>query len=75
MGSDRNRFSSSREVAECSGIAPATKRSGKSKQVHRRFACWQFVKQSFHGFAGQSIKYCAWATANLPLGITRRMRV
>jgi transposase len=63
MGSDRNRFSSFREVAEYSGIAPVTVRSGKSKWVHRRFACSQFVKQSFHEFAGQSIRYCAWARA------------
>ncbi len=57
------RHSSSREVAEYSGIAPVTERSGKSKWVHRRFACSQFVKLSFHEFAGQSIKYCAWARA------------
>jgi transposase len=63
MGSDRNRFNSSLEVAEYSGIAPVTERSGKSKWVHRRLACSQFIKQGFHEFAGQSIKYCAWARA------------
>jgi len=61
MGSDRSRFHSSLEVAEYSGIAPVTERSGKSKWVHRRFACSQFVKQSFHEFAAQSILYCHWA--------------
>jgi transposase len=61
MGSDRNRFSSSLEVAEYSGIAPVTERSGKSKWVHRRFACSQFVKQSFHEFAAQSVLFCEWA--------------
>lgn len=61
MGSDRNRFRSSLEVAEYSGIAPVTERSGKSKWVHRRFACSKFVKQSFHEFAAQSIFFCAWA--------------
>ena len=61
MGSDRSRFNSSLQVAEYSGIAPVTERSGKSKWVHRRFACSQFVKQSFHEFAGQSIRYCHWA--------------
>jgi len=61
MGSDRNRFSSSLQVAEYSGIAPVTERSGKARWVHRRFACSQFVKQSFHEFAGQSIRYCDWA--------------
>jgi transposase len=61
MGSDRSRFNSSLEVAEYSGIAPVTERSGKSKWVHRRFACSQFVKQSFHEFSAQSILYCKWA--------------
>ena len=63
MGSDRSRFHSSGEVAEYSGIAPVTERSGKAKWVHRRFACSQFVKQSFHEFAGQSITHCDWARA------------
>jgi hypothetical protein len=61
MGSDRSRFRSSLEVAGYSGIAPVTERSGKSKWVHRRFACSKFVKQSFHEFAAQSIFFCAWA--------------
>ena len=63
MGSDRSRFASSLEVAEYSGIAPVTERSGKAKWVHRRFACSHFVKQSFHEFAGQSIMQCDWARA------------
>jgi transposase len=63
MGSDRSRFNSSLEVAEYSGIAPVTERSGKSKWTHRRLACSQFIKQSFHEFAGQSIMYCTWARA------------
>jgi transposase len=61
MGSDRSRFKSSAEVAEYSGIAPVTERSGKIKWVHRRFACSQFVKQSFHEFSARSILYCSWA--------------
>lgn len=63
MGSDRNRFESSQEVAEYSGIAPVTERSGKKKWIHRRFACSRFIKQSFHEFAGQSIVQCDWARA------------
>ena len=61
MGTDRNRFEGSEEVAKYSGIAPVTEISGKKKWVHRRFACSRFVKQSFHEFAGQSIIGCAWA--------------
>lgn len=63
MGSDRDRFKSSQEVAEYSGIAPVMERSGKSKWIHRRFACSRFVKQSFHEFAGESIVHCTWAKA------------
>ena len=63
MGSDRSRFNSSAEVAEYSGIAPVTERSGKANWVHRRFACSRFVRQSFHEFAGQSILQCGWARA------------
>jgi transposase len=63
MGSDRNRFESSQAVAEYSGIAPVTERSGKSQWIHRRFACSKFVKQSFHEFAGESIVHCVWAKA------------
>jgi len=63
MGSDRKRFDSSREVAEYSGIAPVTERSGKKMWTHRRLACSRFVKQSFHEFAGQSIEQSDWARA------------
>jgi transposase len=61
MGSDRSRFNSSLEVAEYSGIAPVTERSGKSKWAHRRFAGSPLVKQSLDEFAAQSILYCSWA--------------
>ena len=63
LGSDRSRFESSEEVAEYSGIAPVTECSGKARWVHRRFACSQFVRQSFHEFAGHSIRFCDWAHA------------
>ena len=61
MGSNRNRFNAPHEVAEYSGIAPVTERSGKIEWTHRRFACSRFIKQSFHEFAGKSIKECDWA--------------
>ena len=61
MGTDRSRFESASEVQKYSGIAPVTERSGKHVWVHRRFACPKFLRQTFHEFAGQSIKSCAWA--------------
>jgi len=63
MGSDRNRFDSAVEIQKYSGIAPVTERSGKHVWIHRRFACPKFLRQTFHEFAGQSIKFCAWARA------------
>jgi transposase len=61
MGSDRSRFDSADEIQKYSGIAPVTERSGKHEWVHRRFACPKFLRQTFHEFAGQSIKFCTWA--------------
>ena len=63
MGSDRTRYESAEEVQQFSGIAPVTERSGKSKWVHRRFACPKFVRQTFHEFAKQSIIWSGWAHA------------
>jgi len=63
MGTDRSRFACPGEVAEFSGIAPVTERSGKTKWVHHRLACSRFVKQSFHEYAGQTAIHCAWARA------------
>ncbi|MGI8898841.1 MAG: IS110 family transposase [Pyrinomonadaceae bacterium] len=63
MGADRGRFATAREVQQLSGIAPVTQRSGKSCLVHRRWACPKFVRQSFHEFAGQSIRWSPWARA------------
>jgi transposase len=61
MGSDRSRFDSADEIQKYSGIAPVTERSGKHAWIHRRFACPKFLRQTFHEFAGQSIKFCSWA--------------
>jgi transposase len=63
MGADRSRFAGPEEVAEYSGIAPVTERSGKTKWVHRRLACSRFVKQTFHEYAGQTAIHCTWAHA------------
>jgi transposase len=63
MGSDRSRYESAEEVQRFSGIAPVTERSGKSKWVHRRFACSKFLRQTFHEFAKESIIWSEWARA------------
>lgn len=63
FGSDREKWESADDLLNFSGIAPITKRSGKSKIVRRRIACPRFIKQSFHEYAAQSIRHCKWARA------------
>lgn len=63
LGTDRTRWESSTDVQCHSGIAPVTEKSGKSCWVHRRLACSNFVRQTFHEFAAQSIRYSTWARA------------
>ena len=61
FGADRDRFEAPAEMQQFSGIAPVTERSGKSKWVHRRWACPKFVLQTFHEFADQARKFSAWS--------------
>ncbi len=63
FGTDRTRWASAVDVQSHSGIAPVTERSGKSIWVHHRLACPKFVKQTFHEFADQSIRFSQWARA------------
>lgn len=62
-GTDRSRWASAAELQAHSGIAPVTERSGKTVWVHHRLACPTFVKQTFHEFADQSIRFSRWARA------------
>lgn len=63
LGTDRSRWTSAVELQSHSGIAPVTEKSGNSCWIHHRLACAKFVKQTFHEFADQSIRYSAWARA------------
>ena len=63
FGSQRDRYASAEEVQIYSGVAPLIERSGKKKWVHFRWACPKFLRQSFHEWAGHSIKRSAWARA------------
>jgi len=63
FGTDRARWNSAAELQAHSGIAPVTERSGKTVWVHHRLACPKFVKQTFHEFADQSIRFSKWARA------------
>jgi len=63
FGTDRTRWPSAAALQAHAGIAPVTVRSGKSVWVHHRLACPTFVKQTFHEFADQSIRFSRWARA------------
>ncbi|MFN2454514.1 MAG: IS110 family transposase [Pyrinomonadaceae bacterium] len=63
LGSDRERWHSADEVAQLSGIAPVIERSGQSCRVRWRYFCPKFLRQSFHEYAGESVKHSFWARA------------
>jgi transposase len=63
FGTDRDRYSAAVELAQWSGIAPVTRRSGGSMVVCTRWASPKFLKQTFHEYARVSIAASAWARA------------
>ena len=50
-------------MARLSGIAPVLERSGKKVWVRWRYFCPKFMRQSFHEYAGESIRHSFWAKA------------
>ena len=63
FGTDRDRFATADDVQAYSGIAPITKRSGKSCQVSKRHFCNKFLRQTFHEFADHARKWSTWSKA------------
>ena len=61
VGSRRERFESAQSVACFVGIAPVKEASGQQRWVHWRWACPKFFRQTFHEWAGCSIRTCQWA--------------
>jgi transposase len=61
FGTDRSRYETAQNVHSFTGIAPVTKKSGKSKVVYFRVACPKFDRQTFHEFARLSLAKCQWA--------------
>ena len=74
FGSQRDRFEKADDVSTFSGIAPVTKQSGKSRIVHRRYACPKYLRQTFHEFADQTRKWCPWSKAYYRLQRSRGMK-
>jgi hypothetical protein len=63
FGTQRDRYATAGELQSYSGIAPVTKQSGKSRQVHFRRACPKFLRQTFHEVAAHSIAKSEWERA------------
>ena len=63
LGDDRERYGSAEELASATGIAPLTTQSGKMRYVSSRWACSKFLRQTFHEFAGITIKRSRWSKA------------
>lgn len=63
FGTDRSRWGTVDEFLCLSGIAPVMERSGKQTHVRWRYLCPKFLRQSFHEYAGESIKHSFWARA------------
>lgn len=61
FGTERDRFGDGSAMKKFSGIAPITRKSGKTKVVLRRWACPKFQRQSFHEWAGLTVRFCPWA--------------
>jgi transposase len=74
FGSQRDRWADAESVAAFSGIAPVTKKSGKQCQVHRRFACPKYFRQTFHEFADSARIYCPWSKARYRMLRDRGMK-
>jgi transposase len=77
LGDDKQRYPSATELNSAVGIAPITTQSGKSRYVSSRWATSKFLRQTFHEFAGVTIKRCPWSKAfydsQLANGKTTRM--
>lgn len=61
VGTLRERFESAQSLASFTGIAPVKQASGKTVWIHWRWACPKFIRQTFHEWAGCSIRCCDWA--------------
>jgi hypothetical protein len=56
------RFDGDARNLQCyGGTAPVTKRSGKYRHCHQRWACDKHLRRAMHLFTEQSLSRCAWA--------------
>lgn len=71
MGTQRNRWTTAAELACLSGIASVLEGSGQSTWIRWRYFCPKFMRQSFHEYAGESVKHSFWARAYYELQIAK----
>ena len=74
FGSQKDRWEDADSLAAFSGIAPVTRKSGKQCQVHRRYACPKFLRQTFHEFADSARIHCPWTKARYRMLRDRGMK-
>ena len=63
FGVERSRFETAQQASQFFGIAPLIESSGKQHWVRWRYFCPKFLRQTFHEFANESIKFSFWAKA------------
>lgn len=63
LGDHKSRYQDALALQAATGIAPITTQSGRLKVVSCRWASSKFLKQTFHEYAGLSIRKCPWAKA------------
>lgn len=63
FGSRRERYQSAQQMQSFSGIAPVMQASGRQRWIHFRWACPQFLRQTFHEYAALSVPHSPWAKA------------
>lgn len=63
LGDDRSRYKDANALQAAAGIAPLRIQSGRLSLVSARWASSTFLKQTFHEYAGLSIRHSRWARA------------
>ncbi len=63
LGTQRDRFSSAKEIQNFTGISPVIERSGNHCWIRWRYNCSKFIRQSFVEWTGITIKHSLWARA------------
>lgn len=63
FGTNYEKFPTPQDASQYFGVAPLIERSGKQCWIRWRYFCPKFLRQTFHEFANESIKFSFWAKA------------